>query len=165
MGKGVYPMDFGRLGCGNRGGKRGFCIGRKIREQCFCTVTLKRDRGDISRSPKDTRRNGAAEPQRRNVPAETSTSTALVSQCDGVGSYDWSFQAEEEPTNYALMAFLSSSSSSDNEGHFARECRSPKDTRRNGVAEPQRRNVPVETSTSNALVSQCDGVGSYDWSF
>nr|GEU86645.1 hypothetical protein [Tanacetum cinerariifolium] len=39
-------------------------------------------------------------------------------------------------------------------GHFARECRSPKDTRRNGAAEPQRRNVPVETSTSNALVSQ-----------
>nr|GEV93497.1 hypothetical protein [Tanacetum cinerariifolium] len=38
-------------------------------------------------------------------------------------------------------------------GHFARECRSPKDTRRNGVAEPQRRNVPIETSTSNALVS------------
>nr|GEV32865.1 putative reverse transcriptase domain-containing protein [Tanacetum cinerariifolium] len=30
-------------------------------------------------------------------------------------SYDWSFQAEEEPTNYALMAFSSSSSSSDNE--------------------------------------------------
>nr|GEZ33442.1 ribonuclease H-like domain-containing protein [Tanacetum cinerariifolium] len=32
------------------------------------------------------------------------------------GIYDWSFQAEEEPTNYALMAFTSSSSSSyDNE--------------------------------------------------
>nr|GEX44811.1 hypothetical protein [Tanacetum cinerariifolium] len=47
---------------------------------------------------------------------ETSTSIALVSQCDGVGSYDWSFQADEEPTNYALMAFTSSiSSSSDNE--------------------------------------------------
>nr|GEX37986.1 putative ribonuclease H-like domain-containing protein [Tanacetum cinerariifolium] len=68
------------------------------------------------RSPKDIRRNVAAEPQRRNVPVETSTSNALVSQCDGVGSYDWSFQAEEEPTNYALMAFTSSSSSSsDNE--------------------------------------------------
>nr|GEV37284.1 putative ribonuclease H-like domain-containing protein [Tanacetum cinerariifolium] len=67
------------------------------------------------RSPKDSRRNGAAEPQRWNVPVETSTSNALVSQCDGVGSYDWSFQAEEEPANYALMAFSSSSSSSDNE--------------------------------------------------
>nr|GEX44693.1 putative ribonuclease H-like domain-containing protein [Tanacetum cinerariifolium] len=42
---------------------------------------------------------------------------------------------------------------------------SPKDTRRNSAATPQRRNVPVETSTSNALVSQCDGVGSYDSSF
>nr|GEZ06331.1 hypothetical protein [Tanacetum cinerariifolium] len=41
-------------------------------------------------------------------------------------------------------------------GHFARECMSPKDTRRNVHVEPQRRNVPVETSTSNALVSQCD---------
>nr|GEV48325.1 hypothetical protein [Tanacetum cinerariifolium] len=30
-------------------------------------------------------------------------------------SYDWSFQAKEEPTNYALMAFTSLSSSSDNE--------------------------------------------------
>nr|GEU41632.1 hypothetical protein [Tanacetum cinerariifolium] len=32
-------------------------------------------------------------------------------------------------------------------GHFARECRSPKDTRRTIAAEPQRRNIPVETST------------------
>nr|GEU54724.1 hypothetical protein [Tanacetum cinerariifolium] len=34
-----------------------------------------------------------------------------------------------------------------------KECRSPKDLRRTAVAEPQRRSVPVETSTSNALVS------------
>nr|GEU41242.1 putative reverse transcriptase domain-containing protein [Tanacetum cinerariifolium] len=32
-------------------------------------------------------------------------------------------------------------------GHFARECRSPKDTRRNGAAEPQRRNVPRSLPT------------------
>nr|GFA94576.1 hypothetical protein [Tanacetum cinerariifolium] len=68
------------------------------------------------RSPKDTRRNVAVEPQRRNVPVEASTSNALVSYCDGVGSYDWSFLVEEEPTNYTLMAFTSSSSfGSDNE--------------------------------------------------
>nr|GEU95578.1 hypothetical protein [Tanacetum cinerariifolium] len=67
-----------------------------------------------ARSPKDTRRNGAAAPQRRNVLVETFTSNVLVSQCDGVGSYDWSFQAEEEPTNYALMAFTSLSSSISN---------------------------------------------------
>nr|GFA13103.1 ribonuclease H-like domain-containing protein [Tanacetum cinerariifolium] len=41
-------------------------------------------------------------------------------------------------------------------GHFARECRSPKDSRRPGAADLQRRTVLVETSTSNALVSQCD---------
>nr|GFA69647.1 hypothetical protein [Tanacetum cinerariifolium] len=29
-----------------------------------------------------------------------------------VGGYDWSFQADEEPTNYALMAYSSSGSSS-----------------------------------------------------
>nr|GEW66728.1 putative ribonuclease H-like domain-containing protein [Tanacetum cinerariifolium] len=63
------------------------------------------------RSPKDSRRNGAAEPHRRNVLVENSTSNALVSQYDGVGSYDWSFQIEEEPANYALMVFSSLSSS------------------------------------------------------
>nr|GFA69372.1 hypothetical protein [Tanacetum cinerariifolium] len=42
--------------------------------------------------------------------------TYQVLHCDGVGSYDWSFQTDEEPTNYALMTFTSSSSSSsDNE--------------------------------------------------
>nr|GFB55525.1 hypothetical protein [Tanacetum cinerariifolium] len=65
------------------------------------------------KSPRDTKNK---ETQRRNVPVETSTSNALVSQCDGVGSYYWSFQTDQEPTNYALMAFTSSSSSSsDNE--------------------------------------------------
>nr|GEV14610.1 retrotransposon protein, putative, unclassified [Tanacetum cinerariifolium] len=67
------------------------------------------------RSPKDSRRNGDAEPQMRSVPVETSTSNALVFQCDGVGRYDRSIQAEEELANYDLMAFLSLSSFSDNE--------------------------------------------------
>nr|GEW57888.1 hypothetical protein [Tanacetum cinerariifolium] len=67
------------------------------------------------RSPKDSRRNDVAEPQRRTVLVETSTYNDLVSQYDGIGSYDWSYQAEVEPTNYALMALSSSSSSSDNE--------------------------------------------------
>nr|GFD12867.1 hypothetical protein [Tanacetum cinerariifolium] len=64
------------------------------------------------RSPKDTRRPAVAEPQRRSIPVETLTSNALVSQCDATGSYDWSYRAEEEPTNFALMAFSSSSSNS-----------------------------------------------------
>nr|GEX73362.1 hypothetical protein [Tanacetum cinerariifolium] len=68
-------------------------------------------RGHFSRectSPRDTRNKDT---QRRNAPVETSTSNALVSQCDGVGSYDWSFQTDKEPTNYVLMVFTSSSSS------------------------------------------------------
>nr|GEU34572.1 retrovirus-related Pol polyprotein from transposon TNT 1-94 [Tanacetum cinerariifolium] len=52
---------------------------------------------------------------KRTALVETSTSNALVSQCDGIGSYDWSYQAKEEPANFALMAITSSSSSSDNE--------------------------------------------------
>nr|GFA61498.1 hypothetical protein [Tanacetum cinerariifolium] len=64
-------------------------------------------------SPRDTRNKDT---QRRNVPAETYISNALVSHHDGVGSYDWGFQANKEPTNYAIMSFtFSSSSSSDNE--------------------------------------------------
>ncbi|GJS68915.1 ribonuclease H-like domain-containing protein [Tanacetum coccineum] len=47
-------------------------------------------------------------------------------------------------------------------GHFARECRAPMNQDSKNK-EPTRRTVPVEETTSNALVSQCDGVG-YDWS-
>ncbi|GJY47160.1 hypothetical protein Tco_0436223 [Tanacetum coccineum] len=43
---------------------------------------------------------------------ETPTQNALIAQ-DGIGGYDWSYQAEEEKsTNHALMAFISSGSSS-----------------------------------------------------
>ncbi|GJU07156.1 hypothetical protein Tco_1123586 [Tanacetum coccineum] len=48
---------------------------------------------------------------RRTMLVETSTSTALVS-CDGLGGYDLSDQAEEG-TNYALIAYSSSSSDSE----------------------------------------------------
>ncbi|GJY91406.1 hypothetical protein Tco_0506602 [Tanacetum coccineum] len=45
---------------------------------------------------------------RRVVPVETTTSNDLIS-CDGLGDYDWSDQAEEGPTNFALMAYSSTS--------------------------------------------------------
>ncbi|GKG58471.1 ribonuclease H-like domain-containing protein, partial [Tanacetum coccineum] len=45
-------------------------------------------------------------------------------------------------------------------GHFARECRAPRN-QDNKNKESSRRNVPMETSTSTALVS-CDGLGGYD---
>ncbi|GJX56277.1 putative ribonuclease H-like domain-containing protein [Tanacetum coccineum] len=52
------------------------------------------------------------ENNRRTVTVETPTENALVAQ-DEIGGYDWSYQAEEEhPTNFALMAFTSSGSSS-----------------------------------------------------
>ncbi|GJW25399.1 putative ribonuclease H-like domain-containing protein [Tanacetum coccineum] len=48
----------------------------------------------------------------RTVTIETPTENALIAQ-DGIGGYDWSYQAEEEhPTNFALMAYTSSGSSS-----------------------------------------------------
>nr|GFA96609.1 hypothetical protein [Tanacetum cinerariifolium] len=50
------------------------------------------------RSPKDSKRTAVAEPQRRNVP---------------------SYQAEEEPTNFALMAFSSFSSNSSSDYEYA----------------------------------------------
>ncbi|GKC28730.1 ribonuclease H-like domain-containing protein [Tanacetum coccineum] len=47
-------------------------------------------------------------------------------------------------------------------GHFAREYRASKN-QDNRNREPTRRTVPFKETTSNALLSQCDGFG-YDWS-
>nr|GEW76804.1 hypothetical protein [Tanacetum cinerariifolium] len=67
-------------------------------------------RGHFSRERKAPRNqdNKHKESSRISVHVETSASTTLTS-CDGLGGYDWSDQAEEG-TNYALMAFSSSSS-------------------------------------------------------
>ncbi|GJU14977.1 putative reverse transcriptase domain-containing protein [Tanacetum coccineum] len=48
-------------------------------------------------------------------------------------------------------------------GHFARECRAPKNQENRG-RENGRRTVTVETPTENALIAQ-DGIGGYDWSY
>ncbi|GKD70297.1 ribonuclease H-like domain-containing protein [Tanacetum coccineum] len=65
------------------------------------------------------------------------------------------------------MAFVSYSNNNTcynchKRAHFARECRAPRN-QDNKNKESSRRSVPVETSTSTALVS-CDGLGGYDWS-
>ncbi|GJT57807.1 hypothetical protein Tco_0992861 [Tanacetum coccineum] len=68
------------------------------------------------RAPRNQENRGR-ENSRRAMTVETPTKNALVAQ-DGIGGYDWSYQAKEEhPTNYALMAYTSlrSSSSSDSE--------------------------------------------------
>nr|GEY64672.1 ribonuclease H-like domain-containing protein [Tanacetum cinerariifolium] len=46
------------------------------------------------------------------------TAIEKVTLLGSVGSYDWSFQAEEEPTNFALMAFSFSSSNSSSDCEF-----------------------------------------------
>ncbi|GJZ11276.1 putative ribonuclease H-like domain-containing protein [Tanacetum coccineum] len=46
--------------------------------------------------------------------------------------------------------------------HFAKECRTPRNQDYKNK-ESTRRTMPMETSTSIALVS-CDGLGGYDWS-
>nr|GEU67007.1 hypothetical protein [Tanacetum cinerariifolium] len=63
------------------------------------------------RAPRN-QENKNRESTRRTVPVETPTSSALVS-CDGLGSYDWSDQAKYGPTNFALMAYSSTSSNSE----------------------------------------------------
>ncbi|GJY38462.1 ribonuclease H-like domain-containing protein [Tanacetum coccineum] len=74
-------------------------------------------RGHFARECRAPRENRNRELVRRNVTVETTKTKALVAQ-DGLG-YDWSDQAKEEPTNFALMAYTSlgssSSSSSDSE--------------------------------------------------
>ncbi|GJR84320.1 ribonuclease H-like domain-containing protein [Tanacetum coccineum] len=63
------------------------------------------------RAPRNQENRGRKH-SRRTVTVETLTENTLVAQ-DGIGGYDWSYQAEEEhPTNYALMAYTSSGSSS-----------------------------------------------------
>ncbi|GJR75912.1 putative ribonuclease H-like domain-containing protein, partial [Tanacetum coccineum] len=61
------------------------------------------------RAPRN-QENRNKENTRRVVPVETTTSNALVSY-DGSG-YDWSDQGKEGPTNFALMAYSSTSSNS-----------------------------------------------------
>ncbi|GJX29206.1 hypothetical protein Tco_0237285 [Tanacetum coccineum] len=63
-----------------------------------------------SKAPKH-QDNRKRETTTRTMPVGETTSNALVSQCDGFG-YDWSHQAEDGPTNFALMAYTSSGFSS-----------------------------------------------------
>nr|GEU76686.1 hypothetical protein [Tanacetum cinerariifolium] len=56
--------------------------------------------------------NKSADNERIVVPVETPASTLVVQ--DGLGGYDWSYQAEEGPTNFVLMAHSSDSTNSSN---------------------------------------------------
>nr|GEX06062.1 putative ribonuclease H-like domain-containing protein [Tanacetum cinerariifolium] len=63
------------------------------------------------RAPRN-QENKNKESTRRIVPVETPASSTLVS-CDGLGGYDWSDQAKDGPTNFALLAYSSTSSNSE----------------------------------------------------
>ncbi|GJY28395.1 ribonuclease H-like domain-containing protein [Tanacetum coccineum] len=65
-------------------------------------------RGHIARECRAPRNQGNRnrDAPRRNAPVDTSTTNALVVQ-DRIGGYDWSFQAEEGITKFALMAYTS----------------------------------------------------------
>ncbi|GKB55568.1 putative ribonuclease H-like domain-containing protein, partial [Tanacetum coccineum] len=81
----------------------------KSKVECF----NRHKRGHFARECKAPRNQESRnkEPTIRTMPVEETTSNALVSQCDGF-DYDWSGQAEEGITNFALMAYSSTSSSS-----------------------------------------------------
>nr|GEX64187.1 copia protein [Tanacetum cinerariifolium] len=77
------------------------------------------DPGGVTTATKGDTLLGSAELQevkipstKRTVPVETPASAALV-LCDGLGGYDWSDQTEEGLTNFALMAYSSTSSNSE----------------------------------------------------
>ncbi|GJT72668.1 ribonuclease H-like domain-containing protein [Tanacetum coccineum] len=77
-------------------------------------------RGHLARECRAPRNQGNrnGDSSRRTVPVET-PKNALVVQ-DGICGYDWSYQAEEGPTDFALMAYLSSGSSSSSSSNI--EC-------------------------------------------
>ncbi|GJV10425.1 ribonuclease H-like domain-containing protein [Tanacetum coccineum] len=94
-------------------------IGRKINANGSETIGFNKSKvecynchkkGHFARECKALRENRNREPVKRNVIVKTTKTKALVAQ-DGLG-YDWSDQAEEGPTNFALMTYTSSGSSS-----------------------------------------------------
>ncbi|GJV80207.1 putative ribonuclease H-like domain-containing protein [Tanacetum coccineum] len=104
----------------------------------------------ILRAPRNLRnRNGDA--PRRIVPVET-PANALVVQ-DGIGGYDWSFQAEEGITNFALMAYTSQgSSSSDSESS---KCIDSKAVKRSNTSKANIEK-PKTVRPSAPIIEDCD---------
>ncbi|GJU26834.1 putative ribonuclease H-like domain-containing protein [Tanacetum coccineum] len=84
----------------------------------------------------------------RTIAVETPTQNALIAQ-DGIGGYDWSYQAEEEqPTNHALMAFTSSGSSSSSDSETVED---------KGVSNIVESNADRMNNTSGPIIE--------DWNF
>ncbi|GJV10248.1 putative ribonuclease H-like domain-containing protein [Tanacetum coccineum] len=99
--------------------------GRKINANGSETIRLNKSKvecynchkkGHFTRECRALRENMNRELVRRNVTVETAKTKALVAQ-DGLG-YDWSDQAKEGPTNFALVTYTSSSSSSSSSSDY-----------------------------------------------
>nr|GFA46370.1 hypothetical protein [Tanacetum cinerariifolium] len=86
----------------------------------------------------------------------TNDSVSTAVNVSSVGSYDWIYQAKEEPTNFALMAFSSSSSNSSSSCEvtkdvpsFAQSLELVKSPRHSGLPFPPSMSVtpPIPLST------------------
>ncbi|GJZ60746.1 ribonuclease H-like domain-containing protein [Tanacetum coccineum] len=98
-----FPNKTGRKISANGSETIGF---NKSKVECYNC----HKRGHFAKECRALRKNRNKEPIRRNVTVETTETKALVAQ-DRLG-YDWSDQAKEGPTNFALMEYTSLSSAS-----------------------------------------------------
>ncbi|GJR51873.1 hypothetical protein Tco_1402394 [Tanacetum coccineum] len=94
--------------------------------------------------------------------SSTNSATRAVNTAQGVNTASTQGAADSSTTVENLSDAVIYSFFASQPRHFARECRAPRNQDSKNK-EPTRRTVPVEETTSNALVSQCDGFG-YDWS-
>nr|GEW56163.1 hypothetical protein [Tanacetum cinerariifolium] len=106
----------------------------------------------VKRFIKKTRRNlnfnskESGDNKRRVIPVETPASILVVQ--DGLGGYDWSYQAEEGPTDFALMAHsLDSANSSNSETGLGYDSQ---------LSENEMPKFEIFKAASNSSVSEID---------
>nr|GEX41746.1 ribonuclease H-like domain-containing protein [Tanacetum cinerariifolium] len=88
-----------------RGNKESKKMQKTILKQIYKNFTAS-SQGRLYDSTPRNQGNKNRDAPTRNALVDTSTTNALVIQ-DGIGGYDWSFQVEEDFTNFALMTYTS----------------------------------------------------------
>nr|GEU80356.1 uncharacterized mitochondrial protein AtMg00810-like [Tanacetum cinerariifolium] len=97
-------------------------VNQKFLKICLISLRLSvttATKGDTLQGSSGLQENKNRENLRRTMLVETSATSALVS-CDGLRGYDWSDQADDGLTNFALMAY--SSTNSNSEGTWKGTC-------------------------------------------